>query len=48
MDVQGSADQTEGKEEKKKYRQWKQGWVAWEEYRNAIWAYSGGIRKAKA
>jgi len=27
---------------------WKQGHVAWEEYRDAVWMCRDGIRKAKA
>lgn len=32
----------------RKCRQWKQGHMAWEEYRGAIWMCRNGIRKAKA
>ncbi|KFV50335.1 hypothetical protein N328_01276, partial [Gavia stellata] len=30
------------------HRQWKQGQVSWEEYRDAAWLCSSGVRKAKA
>jgi len=36
------------KEKKGMYKQWKQGWVTWEEYRNAVWTCEDGIRKAMA
>jgi len=29
-------------------RQWKQGQVSWEEYRDSAWLYGDGIRRAKA
>jgi len=35
-------------EKKGKYRQWKQGRITWEEYRDAVWTCRDGIRKAKA
>ena len=33
---------------KEMHRQWKQGHVAWEEYRDAVQMCRDGIRKAKA
>lgn len=36
------------REKKGMHRQWKQGHVAWEEYRDAIRMCRDGIRKAKA
>ena len=30
------------------YRQWEQGWVAWEENRSTIWMCRDQIKKAKA
>ena len=33
--------------DKKKYRQWKQGWVVWEEYSDADQTLRDGIRKTK-
>ena len=30
------------------HRQWKQGHVAWEDYRDVVQMYRDGIRKAKA
>ena len=33
---------------KKTHRQWKQGHMAWEEYRDAIWMCRNEIRKVKA
>jgi len=35
------------RDKKKKYRQWKQGWVAWEEYSDADQTLRDGIRKTK-
>lgn len=35
------------KQEKKDYRGWKQGQVAWEKYRAIVWAVRDHIRKAK-
>ena len=35
-------------EKKEKYKQWNQGWVAWEEYRDAVRMYRDGIKKVKA
>jgi len=40
------AGQTKGKQEM--HRQWKQGQVSWEEYRDAAQLCRDGIRKAKA
>jgi len=34
-------------ERKEKYRQWKQGDMSWEKYRDAVWTYREWIRKAK-
>ena len=34
-------------ERKEKYRQWKQGDMSWEKYRDAVWTYRERIRKAK-
>ena len=28
-------------------KQWKQGWVAWEEYKDVVQLYRDGVRKAK-
>ncbi|KFZ60398.1 hypothetical protein N338_05724, partial [Podiceps cristatus] len=36
------------REKKGKYKLWKQGSVAWKEYRDAVWNCRDGIRKAKA
>lgn len=36
------------KYKKKAYREWKQGQVAWEEYRDIVWAACDQVRKAKA
>ncbi|KAK4824408.1 hypothetical protein QYF61_014719 [Mycteria americana] len=36
------------KGEKEMHRQWKQGQVSWEEYRDAAWLCRDGVRKAKA
>jgi len=36
------------KGKKELHRQWMQGQVSWEEYRDAAWLCRGGIRKAKA
>ena len=33
---------------KEAYREWKQGQVAWVEYKEIIWAAKGWVRKAKA
>ena len=35
------------KDKKEKYRQWKQRWLPWEEYRNAIQMCRDGIRKGE-
>lgn len=35
------------KDKKEKYRQWKQRWLPWEEYRNAIHMCRDGIRKGE-
>jgi len=35
------------KNKKEKHKQWKQGWVAWEEYRDAVQICTDGIRKVK-
>ena len=45
MAEQGPVGQTERKEGRD--RQWKQGWVAWEEYSDPVWTCRDGIRKAK-
>lgn len=34
-------------ENKEKYRQWKQGWIVWEEYRDAALTCRKRIRKVK-
>ncbi|KFQ65375.1 hypothetical protein N334_04245, partial [Pelecanus crispus] len=39
-------DKLKGKKEM--HRQWKQGQVSWEEYRDAAWLCRDGVRKAKA
>ncbi|KAK4825261.1 hypothetical protein QYF61_025722 [Mycteria americana] len=36
------------KGKKEMHRQWKQGQVSWEEYRDTAWLCRGGVRKAKA
>ena len=36
------------KDEKEMHRQWKQGQVSWEEYRDAASLCRDGVRKAKA
>ena len=35
------------RDKKEMYRQWKQGWVAWEEYRDTVQMCRNAIRKAK-
>ena len=42
-----SNDLVKLKQKKELYRQWKQGCVPWEEYRNAVWMCRDEIRKAK-
>jgi len=36
------------KDKKEMHRQWKQGQVSWEEYRDAAWLHRHGVRKAEA
>jgi len=36
------------KGKKEMHRKWKQGQVSWEEYREAAWFCTDGVRKAKA
>ncbi|KFQ74137.1 hypothetical protein N335_02350, partial [Phaethon lepturus] len=36
------------KGKKEMHRQWKQGQVSWDEYRDAAWLHRDGVRKAKA
>ncbi|PKU39968.1 hypothetical protein llap_9736 [Limosa lapponica baueri] len=36
------------KQQKEAYREWKQGWVAWDEYREIVQAAWDHVRKAKA
>lgn len=46
MDEQDAPEQTHA--QKDTYRGWKQGQVAWNEYRETVWAARYQIRKAKA
>ena len=36
------------KSKRELYRQWKQGQVSWEEYRDTAWLCRDGVRRAKA
>ena len=48
MQKTSKAEQVRLRGKKEKYEQWKCGWVAWEENRDATRACREGIRKAKA
>ena len=43
-----SKDLVKLRRRKEIHRQWRQGRVAWEGYRDAVWMCRGGIRKGKA